>query len=140
MATLPQTACALQTTFIVTQNFVPFTEIRRIYILTGLRQCALADGTNDWHVTGFRSSASLQSFLASLSSGYHDIHKNKRLLLITRTVGVKSLSQFLLSRLIRYDEKVFIYYGTSKNCAIPSLHRDRFMAKVPGPVAGACVG
>jgi hypothetical protein len=32
------------------------------------------------------------------------------------------------------------FAGTCKNCAIPSWHRDSFLAKVPGQVPGAYVG
>jgi len=31
------------------------------------------------------------------------------------------------------------FAGTGKNCAIPSLHRDSFLAKETGQVPGACV-
>jgi hypothetical protein len=94
VVSLPQTSYPSQTTYILTQKFVPFREILRACHLVGLLQCALADGFNDKHRIGFRSSASLQSCVASLCPLDSNSLVNKMLLLITAGIGKKLVTAF----------------------------------------------
>ena len=154
MATLPQTAYASQTAFVMTQNFVPSGQICRTCSLAGLRQCTLADDTNDkhWirlrHLQAFKvsSQASLSTTMINmLINGYYLQQAGIGKKLVTAFAAIKTnlywmincVSNIVLLQCRASAQKSNGLTHWNAN-AVPwqLAHRDNFQAKVPGQVAG----
>jgi hypothetical protein len=88
-------------------------------------------------------SCTQDKFVMRVKPGYAHLHAIKILhhdkFLVPRQIIPPLLTAFARGRCDTRNAHKNLYLD-GKNCAIPSLHRDNFLAKVPGPVAGWASG